>query len=77
MHLIVYRDDEDEVQFMQINGVTALLMQMLAQNPGADMTQINEALTEALPQFDSYVLQAGAIDMVQKMADKGIICHFN
>lgn len=76
VHLIVYRDEDDDVQFMQINGVTALLMQILTQNPGVNMAQINATLGEALPQFDSHVLQAGAIDMVQKMADKGIICHF-
>ena len=76
VHLIVYRDREDDVQFMLINGVTALLMQILAQNPGVNMTQINQALADALPQFDSQVLQAGGFDMIQKMADRGIICHY-
>ena len=77
VHLIVYRDQHDDVQFMQINGVTALLLQSLSENAGIQMSQLVDGLTQLLPQFDSQVLQAGAVDMIHKLADKGIICQFS
>ncbi len=71
--LIVYRDDEDEVQFMLINGVTAMLLQLLAANPGAQLGALVDTLVTQLPQFEEQQITQGAKDVVDKLVSKGII----
>lgn len=71
--LIVYRDDEEEVQFMLINGVTALLLQVLASNPGMQFDTLVEALVTQLPQFEQQQITQGATEVIYKLVGKGII----
>lgn len=73
VHIIVYRDDEDEVQFMQINGVTGMLLQLLGDNPGAQFMPLVEALAELLPQFSLEQLTQGALEVAQMLAERGIL----
>lgn len=73
VHLIVYRDEDDEVQFMQINGVTAMLLQLLNDNPGAAFAPLVEAMCEMLPQFGKEQLQSGAFEVMTKLVERGIV----
>lgn len=73
VHLVVYRDADDEVQFMQINAITGVLLQLLVDNPQISLGLLVETLVESLPQFAPEQIQAGAIDMVNTLAQRGII----
>ena len=74
--LIVYRDWDDDVQFMQINAVTAVLMQLLGDNPGVMLDDLIAGLTEQLAQFEPQQIKDGATQMVENLVGKGIIRYF-
>lgn len=76
VHLIVYRDDEEEVQFMLINAVTAMLLQLLVTNPGAHLDSLFETLVTQLPQFSEAQIVEGATAVIYKLAGKGIIREY-
>jgi hypothetical protein len=73
VHLIVYRDEAQEVQFMLINGVTAMLLQILAANPGLVFDTLVEALIVQLPQFEDQQISSGATQVIEKLVARGII----
>lgn len=60
-HLIVYRDREDRVHFLEINPVTQRLLQLLKENPGTRGLDILTAIATELcsPDPDS-VIRAGS-----------------
>jgi hypothetical protein len=76
VHLIVYRDNDDEVQFMLINGVTATLLQLLAENPAIKLDSLVQSLLKMLVQFSAQQITQGAIDMILKLVAKGIIRRY-
>ncbi len=71
--LVVYRNRQDEVKFMEINAVTARLLTLAEEQPaatGADLlAQIAEEL--AHPDVDA-VLAAGA-DILESLRERGIV----
>lgn len=73
VHLIVYRDEDDDVQFMQINGVTAMLLQLIGDNPGATLSPLIEAMCEMLPHFAPEQIEAGANDVMAMLAERKIV----
>lgn len=76
VHLVVYRDNDDDVQFMQINGVTAMLLQLLADNPGVKLDTLVHSLVNALAQFTAQQVADGAIDVIHHLVAKGIIRRY-
>ena len=71
--LIVYRDKDDEVRFMEINGVTARLLMMLEDNPlftGADAVR---AVAAELPHLDQSIVMQGGADALKQLQVCGII----
>ena len=76
MHLIVYRDGDDEVQFMLINAVTGVLLQLLEQNPGVSCEVLVQGLVDSLPQFSAQQIEQGGLEMIARLAEKGIIRQY-
>ena len=76
VHLIVYRDEDDDVQFMQINGVTAMMLQALTADPGIKLDGLLQQLIKALPQFEPQQVANGAVVTLQKLMDNGIVRRF-
>ncbi|RLU03795.1 MAG: DUF2063 domain-containing protein [Ketobacter sp.] len=71
--LIVYRDRQDEVRFMEINGVTARLLMLLEENPeftGADAVQV---VADELAHLDKKVVLQGGEDALKHLQLSGII----
>ncbi len=71
--IIVYRDDDDDVQFTEINPVTAKLLQQLEQNEavsGADI--LNEIAKELAISDAEPILQSG-LEILEGLKQKGII----
>lgn len=70
--LLVYRDKEDLVRFMEINAPTARLLQLIDENPsrtGSDVV----ALLAGEMQFDEQKLAAFSRDILQQLRDRDIL----
>lgn len=72
-HLVVFRNRQDEVNFLEINEVTQHLIEILKQNPDATGLDAVTMITEALqhPQPDM-VKQAGK-DLLYELRHKDVI----
>ncbi|SHF56153.1 hypothetical protein SAMN04487965_2251 [Microbulbifer donghaiensis] len=70
--LLVYRDREDEVGFMEINAVTARLLQ-LAEAEALSGRQLLQKLAGEMPQTDSDALQKFGRELLQKLLRVGVI----
>ncbi len=72
-YLVVYRDREDEVGFMEINPVTKRLLELLDANSGATGRQLlSEIATEmSHPQPD--IVISGGLDILENLRNKAIV----
>ncbi|MGI5309426.1 HvfC family RiPP maturation protein [Rheinheimera sp. WS51] len=73
---LLYRDNNDEVKFVLINQLTALLLQLIQQNSGATADKLLLELTERVPQISPQQLEQGAVKILQQFAAKGVIQAF-
>lgn len=73
--LLVYRNRSDEVNFIEINAVTARLLQ-LASEEAATGEQLLTQIAAELPQVDKNSLRAFGIELLQKFLDNGVIAGF-
>jgi hypothetical protein len=71
--IVVYRDQEEQVCFMEINLLTAQLLALLQQEPGQSVNQLVSTLASLAPQFDKTVLANGAMEIVTMLAVRGVI----
>lgn len=70
-YLIVYRDTEDEVRFIELAEMSFYLLQTIqAQQP---MT-IEACLTEIFPVGENHVLKQAALEALQQFVSKQIVC---
>lgn len=72
-YFVVYRDSDDEVQFLSTNAMTALLLNIIESQPGADLNDICQAVAEHAPQFSQEQLYQGALNTLNAMAERGIV----
>ncbi|TAA47705.1 DNA-binding domain-containing protein [Corallincola spongiicola] len=76
-YLAVYRDRQDEVCFLELNAMTAQLLQMLSETPGGTITTLAEQLIAVAPQFNIEQLTGGVAQIVAQLSQRGIIRHFH
>lgn len=73
-YLVVYRDRNDEVHFMQTTPLTYHLLQLIEQQPGVSGEDCLQALASGLAQqIDSETLRTFALQTLQELAAKGIV----
>ena len=72
-YFVVYRDSDDEVQFLSTNAMTALLLNIIESQPGADLNDVCQAVAEHAPQFSQEQLYQGALNTLSAMAERGIV----
>ena len=70
---VLYRDAEDEVQFIALNPMTALLLSLIDSNPGITFAQLVADIQEQAPQFSVEQLQQGAEQTLTEFASRGIL----
>lgn len=71
--LVVYRDEFDQVHFLQTSGLTLRLLQIL-QDQGAMLGErCLQIVAAEFPQIDSQVLKTSGVSMLRELAGKGII----
>ncbi|MFA0812505.1 HvfC family RiPP maturation protein [Microbulbifer epialgicus] len=70
--LLVYRDRSDEVNFMEINAVTARLLQ-LASEESVTGEQLLAQIAAELPQVDNSALRSFGVELLKKFLGNGVI----
>ncbi len=71
--LIVHRNAQDEVKFMEINGVTARLLTLIEENPTFTGRQAVQALAKEMQHPDPAVMQQCGQQILNQLRDAGII----
>ncbi|BDF94770.1 DUF2063 domain-containing protein [Pseudoalteromonas sp. KAN5] len=76
-YFVVYRDIDDEVQFLATNAMTALLLSIIDSTPGIQLSALVAQVAQHAQQFTIEQLQQGAIATLSAMADRGVIVTKN
>ncbi len=71
--LLVYRDPQDEVHFIEINALTFQLLQQIEQQPAKKAMTCLTGLVEALPQTDPAIILKHGLNTLTELAEKSII----
>ena len=71
--LVVYRDRDDEVGFMEINPVTKRLLERLEANSGATGRQILAAIAAEMSHPQPEVVISGGLDILENLRNKDIV----
>ena len=73
----VYRDEADEVIFLQLNPLTAQVLGFISQSETCYLSDIITWLHASYSQMSAEALSNGCLQMLQQLAEKGIICSIN
>ena len=76
-YFVVYRDSDDEVQFLATNAMTALLLSIIDITPGIRLSAVVDHLVQQAPQFTTEQLFQGATATLSAMAELGVIVTKN
>lgn len=73
--LVVYRDREDSIGFIETNAVTVQLLSLLANNLEARLSgqELLAKLAEQLPQFPAETIQQGGLQILEQLRQKDIV----
>lgn len=72
-HLVVYRDQDDEVQFMEINAVTSRLLQLMDESPEKNGRQLLERIAQEMHHPRPEVVIQGGHDTLLELRRCGIL----
>ena len=72
-HLVVYRDRQGEVKFLEINPVTQRLLQLLHENPGWRGLEALERIADELRHPEPEQVIQGGRKLLQDLRTRGII----
>ena len=72
--LVVYRNRNDEVQFMESNAVTVRLLQLLSADTSLCGREVLAQIAEELQHPDPDSLQIMGLDLMKDLCHSGVIC---
>ncbi|MCH8538219.1 MAG: putative DNA-binding domain-containing protein [Alkalimonas sp.] len=72
-YYLLYRSEDDEVHFMRLNAASALLLQLLEQQPGIHFAELQRSLLEQAPQLASADLASALQELLSGFIAKGIV----
>jgi len=73
VYLLIYRDNKDEVHFMELNPVTALLIQFINDEHQLNTKKILEKIAEQLNHPDPNVVIEGGMQIMQDLKNRNVI----
>ena len=73
VYLLVYRNKEDEVHFMELNPVTALLVQLINEDNGLTTKQMLDVIVEKLNLPDPEAVFNGGYQIIQDLKNRNVI----
>ena len=71
--IIVYRNQNDEIGFLEINPVTARLLQLLTENPTRSGRSVLEQIAKEINHVDPEVVVQGGLTILQDLQARDII----
>ena len=77
VYLLVYRDQKDEVHFMELNPVTAMLIQVINDDSNLTTKQILESIAEQMNHPDPNVVIEGGMQIMQDLKNRNVILGIN
>ena len=77
VYLLVYRDDKDDVRFMKLNPITALLIQKIAEDNKLTTKQILENIAEQMNHPEPNVVIEGGYKIIQDLKNRNVILGVN
>lgn len=72
-YILVYRDKVDEVHFMELNPVTAQLIQLISEKPNLTSKQILEYIAEQMQHPEPNIVIEGGYQIIQDLKNRNII----
>ncbi|WP_091982309.1 DNA-binding domain-containing protein [Pseudoalteromonas denitrificans] len=72
-YIIVFRDSGDEVRFIAINAMTALMLQIITEHPGIIFETLCDQIHIQAQGLALNVIKQGAISVLISLAEKGIL----
>lgn len=76
-YLVVYRDRKDNIQFMELNQVTARLVQLLNENDDMNGEQALLQIAEELQSNDPDMIIENGLNALQELQQQGILLGVN
>ncbi len=77
VYLLVYRDEKDDVHFMELNPITALLIQKIAEDNKLTTKQILENIAEQMNHPEPNVVIEGGYKIIQDLKNRNVILGVN
>lgn len=72
-YLLVYRDAHDDVGFIELNPVSARLLDLINQDTGHNSRQLLQAIAEELQHSQPEQVIQGGLQILQNLHEKGIL----
>jgi hypothetical protein len=76
-YFVVYRDKDDEAQFLATNGMTALLLSIIEGNDGFTFNEVCEQVLSHASHFSQEQIAQGALVTLNAMGERGVIVTKN
>ena len=76
-HLLIYRDQNDEIHFIELNPVSALLLQLISENNQLTTKEILENIAAQLNHPDPDVVIQGGYQILQDLKERNVILGVN
>ena len=77
VYLLVYRSKNDEVHFMELNPITAMLVQLISDDSNLTTKQILESIAEQMNHPDPNVVIEGGMQIMQDLKNRNVILGIN
>lgn len=71
--LVVYRDETDQVHFLQVSGLTLSVLQILQDRGPMPAAQCLQSVAAEFPQIEPQLIQSNGLSMLRELAEKGIV----
>lgn len=72
-HLVVYRDRKDEIGYLELNAVSARLLQLLAENDDRPTGLLLAQIAEELNHPDPEVVMSGGEELLEDLRERDIV----
>jgi len=72
-YIIVFRDFEDEVGFIEINGMSALMLQVINENPSINFDLLCETIQNQVSSLSLETIKQGAESVLSALIEQGIL----
>lgn len=76
-YFIVHRDTNDSVQFVEINAITALLLETIRNHNGIALEEVVAQISEQFSQFSEEQLLNGALQILTQFSQLGVVVTKN